>query len=169
MKSLRQSAIFWTGVFGLIFLLWLWGATFQWRTEATISRGTKKEPVKVLLNMGVLDIQWSEVPAWYPAGAPAEPFAIDCWLMASTRRIWASWVWYPDPYIRTSRSISISSGSSPGGPVTHRGMIHEQRVQIPLWMLVTLHVGFFWSLLAIRRRRMARKWLAGLSAAGEEG
>lgn len=168
MKSLRQSAIFWTGVFGLIFLLWLWADSFQWRTQAAIRRGPSHDPAQVLVDMGVLEINWDQTPDWHKGRLLLEPYEVDRIIKWRLPAVRTAEVWFP-PFYRREFIGSASYRAGPGLTGRTFAPMYRCHVRIPIWMLVTVHVGFFWSLLAIRRRRMARKWLAGLSAAGEEG
>lgn len=156
MKPLRRSAIFITGLVVLVLLLGLAVDSFFWSTS--YQSGGNPVSYRVTLRSGSLSVsrgEYSGLPEW------ATRMYASSWSRQSVPRrtqLLQGRYWMPEPYTTRSNSARVVVPGSDGKPVALIGTWTEQRVQLPIWQLITLHVILCWVALALRQRRQRRKW-----------
>ncbi|WP_367873055.1 hypothetical protein [Luteolibacter sp. Populi] len=168
MKPRRLSSGTCCGIIVLVFLLWAFAYSLICRTVVEIPGPLKKDSKEVTLEMGEIRVRWEKSPRWYtsiPAYCQGS-FNYRLVLNNSVRRLRDPDAWSPKIY-GWHEGVLGTTLNLPGGRTRMlSGTLYQYYLHIPLWMLITLYVGTWWSLAAINRRRKIRaEWKKSLAMA----
>jgi hypothetical protein len=147
-KPLRRSFTFWSGLFVLVFLVWVWVDSFATWSFASIPRNGHYGPLRNSLCSGVIEMSWDDVPG--QSGPRPQEFKggrMPAWARMDPR---AKHHWWPERHVVNEAQMRVGTGTVP---------LYEHHLYYPYWMVIGVYLGLWAVLLVLRevwlRRRVA--------------